>query len=402
MVLAPEAACSHTQGKVWSVVSSGVYCDYAATEPIRQVALEAWAEHAHLLNPGGQYLLGRRARQVLEESREQIAATLGCEPIEVIFTASGTESDNLALAGLLQAPPGQQPSRTRVISSAMEHPAVTQPLAQLVAGGVVKQCELPLDGPFADVAALAASRVITAESVVTLMLANNETGAIQPVPDVAQLCAAAGAPLHVDAVQAVGHIPVNFHALGATTLAASAHKFGGPRGMGLLLARRSPALQPLLHGGGQERGLRPGTVNVAGAAATAASLSEAVAQMEQDAARIAALRDKLRAAVAQIPDTTIHTPQRALPGHLHVSFRGTDGDSLMLLCDMANIACSTGSACASGVNQESPVLRAMGADEPDLRGALRLSIGRNTTQEQIAYVIDRLPGIVAGARKVHH
>lgn len=363
-----------------------IYCDYAATTPMHQCAIDAWVDNAHLLNPGSQYALGRQARRVLEQSREKIAQLVDAEPIEVIFTGSGTESDNIALEGLYD------PTRP-VLASPIEHPAIKE---KLESWNNVEYWDVDTHG-----------RVIidadkdSQAACATLMLANNETGAIQPVE---QLCAWAeekNIPVHVDAVQALGHIPVSFHDLGATTMAASAHKFGGPRGMGLLFAQRNPALKPLLYGGGQERKIRPGTVDVASAAATAAALEYSCAHMKEEAARIASLRDMLRQKIlSSIDNVIIHTPEdNALPGHLYISFCGAEGDSLLMLFDAANIACSTGSACASGVNRASHVLLAQGISEADARSAIRFTLGHANTQEDIEHIAAVLPGIIATARR---
>lgn len=359
------------------------YFDHAATTPIRQVAVDAWAEHAGLLNPASQYTSGRAANAVLSEARETVAELLGADPVEVIFTGSGTEADNIAVRGLYEASESD-----RIISTGIEHPAVLEVVDKLgarvellpvSASGHVEPTNL-LDEP----AALA-----------TCMWANNETGAIQPVADIAARAAAAGTPVHVDAVQVVGHLPVDFHAHSFTTLSASSHKFGGPRGVGILLARRSPAPQPVIRGGGQERGLRPGTVDVASAAASAAALKEACAEMEQEATRLAALRDSLVAAVrADIPAAVVNTVEPALPGHAHFTFPGANGDAMIMLLDSMGIEASTGSACNSGVNQPSHVLEAMGLPT---EGALRFTLGRTTTEEDVEYLAAALPEVVQRA-----
>ncbi|MDO4909193.1 MAG: cysteine desulfurase family protein [Corynebacterium sp.] len=371
-----------------------MYCDYAATSPIRQVAIDTWAENAHYLNPAGQYKLGRDARRVLETAREEIAALLGAEPIEVIFTASGTEADNMALLGMSTGD-----SSSHIIASPIEHPAIRESLAHRASQGtqlsyldVDSTGIVSVDNPVLD----------TQASVATMMWANNETGAIQPVQEFVARAQAAGTPTHIDAVQVVGHLPINFSELGATTLAASAHKFGGPRGVGFLLAKRTAPLHAVLFGGGQERRLRPGTVDVAGAAATAAALTEAYANHEAENAHIRTLRNTLRERIQKsIPNVIIHTPEgddSSLPGHLYVSFIGAEGDSLIMLLDAAGIACSTGSACSSGVNRASEVLLAQGVSEKDARSALRFSLGRNNTTEEVENLLNLLPDIVERAR----
>lgn len=364
------------------------YLDHAATTPMRKVATTTWMEHAQSLNPASQYGSGRRARSVLDSAREEIATLLGCEPIEVIFTASGTEADNLAVQGLYQAS-----SLNRIVSTPIEHPGILETVKALGASGAqVDMLPIGADGRVSSFDLLDSPA-----AVATMMWANNETGAIQPVE---QFISAAGdTPTHIDAVQVVGHLPVNFHELGVTTLAASAHKFGGPRGVGLLLARRSPAPSAVLHGGGQERGIRPGTLDVAGAAATAAALREAVAEIDAELARLTGLRDRLCDGILSLIDNVmVHTTQPALPGHLHLSFPGTEGDSLIMLFDSMRIEASTGSACSNGVNRASHVLLAMGISEADARGAIRFTLGRTTTEADVDAVLKVIADVVARAR----
>lgn len=371
------------------------YLDYAATQPMRQCAIDAWVNAAGSLNPGSAYGSGRKARSVLDDARETVAELLGCVPIEVIFTSSGTEADNIAIQGLYRAASDKTP---RIISTPIEHPAVLETVDKLCAEHGATVDLLPVDstGHVSDLAALD-----TPAAVATCMWANNETGAIQPVADITQRAAAQNTPVHIDAVQVAGKLPINFHELGATTLAASAHKFGGPRGIGLLLARRTPAPQPIAFGGGQERGIRPGTVDVASASALAAALRESVADMEQETARLTALRDKLKAGIeSSIDNVIINSVEPTLASHLHVSFPGTDGDSLIMLLDASGIEASAGSACHAGVNRMSHVLEAMGIDEEHGRGSLRFSLGRMTTEEDIDVVIDELPEIIRRARSV--
>lgn len=369
------------------------YFDHAATTPMRQAAIDAWAAHSHLLNPGGQYASGRAASAALAEARETVAALLGADSVEVIFTGSGTEADNLAVRGLYRAERARTGNR-RLISTPIEHPAVRETVSALASDDAADVSYLPV---------AATGHVVPNElldepaALATCMWANNETGALQPVDEIVARAAAAGTPVHVDAVQVVGHLPVDFHALGATTLAASAHKFGGPRGTGILLARRSPAPAAVLTGGGQERGIRPGTADVAGAVATAAALVEAVEEAEREAARLSALRDRLVAGVtAAIPDAHATTAEPALPGHAHFTFPGANGDAMIMLLDAAGVEASTGSACNSGVNQLSYVLEAMGT--PGAEGALRFTLGRTTSADDIDHVLAVLPDVIARAR----
>lgn len=371
------------------------YLDYAATQPMRQCAIDAWVNASGALNPGSAYGSGRKARSVLDDARETVAELLGCEPIEVIFTSSGTEADNIAIQGLFRAASDTTP---RIVSTPIEHPAVLETVEKLRAEHGATVDLLPVDstGHVSDLTALD-----TPAAVATCMWANNETGAIQPVADITERAAAHNTPVHIDAVQVAGKLPVNFHELGASTLAASAHKFGGPRGIGLLLARRTPAPQPIAFGGGQERGIRPGTVDVASASALAAALRESVAEMEQEDTRLTALRDKLKAGIeSSIDNVIINSAEPILASHLHVSFPGTDGDSLIMLLDAAGIEASAGSACHAGVNRMSHVLEAMGIDEEHGRGSLRFTLGRLTTEEDIDAVLAELPEIIRRARSV--
>lgn len=371
------------------------YFDHAATTPMRQVAIDAWAEHAHLLNPGGQYASGRAANAVLAQARETVAEILGADPVEVIFTASGTEADNVALRGFAEEP------GARVVSTPIEHPAVRETVANLgKRGATVAMLPVGEDG-VVDIT----DELDEPASVMTCMWANNETGAIQPVADIAARANGVGTPVHVDAVQVVGHLPVDFHALGATTLAASAHKFGGPRGAGILLAKRSPVPAPVLTGGGQQRGIRPGTVDVATAAATAAALKEAAGEMDAEAARLTQLRDELVDGIhSTIPDTRATVLGRegvdVLPGHAHLLFPGANGDAMIMLLDSFGIEASTGSACNNGVNQRSHVLEAMGLPGDHVDGALRFTLGRTTTDEDVQFLLGRLPEVIGKARDV--
>ena len=363
-----------------------VYLDHAATTPMRQCAIDAWVEHAGALNAGSQHAAGRKANAVLADARERIASALGADPVEVVFTGSGTEANNIGVRGLWSASGGG-----RVVSTPIEHPAVLEVVKSL---GQTEWLPVGCDGVVSDLSALD-----TPAAVAAVMWANNETGAIQPVREAVARAEAAGTPVHVDAVQAVGHIPVDFHELGAATLAASAHKFGGPRGTGILLARRSPAPKPVILGGGQERGIRSGTVDVASAAATAAALEEAVAEMGQEQQRIAGLRDAVIAGVvAAVPDVIAVAQEPRLPGHAHFMFPGANADALIMLLDAQGIQVSAGSACASGVLRMSHVLEAMGFTEREAMGALRVTVGRTNTREDVDAFLAAIPEVVERAR----
>ena len=369
------------------------YLDHAATTPMRQCAIDAWVEHAGVLNPASQHGSGRKANAVLQQARETVADLLGADPVEVIFTGSGTEANNVAVQGLYAAS-----TRDRVVVSSIEHPAVLETARYLQAAhdAQVEWLQPEPSGHITDLQPLDAPAAVAA-----LMWANNETGALQPVAAAAERAAASGTPLHVDAVQVVGKQPVDFSALGATTLAASAHKFGGPRGVGILLAKRSPAPQAIIMGGGQERGLRSGTVDVASAAATAAALREAVAEMQTEATRQRVLRDELLSEITRrVPSAVVITQEPALTGHAHLIFPGANPDALIMLCDAAGIEVSTGSACAAGVVRYSHVLEAMGVAAEAGMGALRLTLGRTTTRDDVSLVAEHIERVVERARAV--
>ena len=368
--------------------------DHAATSPLRDCARDAVVAALGAGNPNGQYASGRAARRILEESRETVAGLLGADPVEVVFTSGGTEADNLAVQGLYLARSG-----STIVLPAIEHDAVRK---------IARHLEKEHWAEIAEAAVGADGRIDVDRlpeldrrdtALVACMMANNETGAVQPIDAVAAACRAARVPLHIDAVQAAGHLPIDFHALGAATLAVSAHKFGGPRGIGALLVRRDAAPVPHVHGGGQERGLRSGTPDVAAAAGMAAALTEAVGTHEEVDARRRVLRDRLRDGLAALtPDLVVHTTEPSLPGHLHVSVPGAEGDSLIMLLDNAGIECSTGSACSAGVNRPSHVLLAMGVAEPLARGALRFTLGHTTTEADVDAVLGAWGDTVARAR----
>ncbi|MDT0165637.1 cysteine desulfurase family protein [Actinotalea sp. AC32] len=394
-----------------------VYLDHAATTPVHPAVVEAMtAELARLGNPSSLHDAGRAARRVVEESREAVAAHLGARPSEVVLTAGGTEADNLAVKGVWWAQVARDPGRRRVLVSAVEHHAVLDPAAWLAAQQGAEVVVLPVDATGrVDVDALAdeLARHGDRTALVSVMWANNEVGTVQPVRAVADLVHRHGVPLHVDAVQAVGQLDVDFAASGADALTVSAHKVGGPVGVGALLARRDLPLAPLTHGGGQERGVRSGTVDVVGARALAVALGLAVSSRPAEAARLAALRDDLVRRVREVvpdavlrgptvpagtePSTTGDGPTR-LPANAHLTFPGCEGDSLLYLLDSRGVRCSTGSACRAGVPQPSHVLTAMGVDAREARGALRFSLGRTTTRGDVDALVAVLPEVVERAR----
>ncbi|MDZ5076266.1 cysteine desulfurase family protein [Nesterenkonia sp. HG001] len=393
------------------------YFDHAATTPVRETAVRVLTEKMpQLANPSSLHGAGRRARLEVDSARARLAASLGADPSEVIFTSGGTESDNLALKGLYWSRRAQDPRRRRVLLTGIEHPAVLDTAEWLEAHEGAELVILPVDDEGvlefdAAVHQLQDLQAEEAESVAlaSLMWANSETGAVQPVAALARACAEFGIPLHTDAVQAfggepVGAEPVDFAASGAATLAVSAHKIGGPVGLGALLVRRDVPLTPVLHGGGQERDIRSGTLDAPGICAFAAVAEEVVAHRGHESARLAALRDRLLAVVVDVEGVTLRGPDprtaghRRLPNNLHITVDGAEGDSLLFMLDMAGFDTSTGSACTAGVPRPSRVLLAMGLDEDSARGAQRFTLGHTTTDEDVDALAEALPGIIARAR----
>lgn len=382
------------------------YLDHAATTPVRPAALSALtAALAHTGNPSSLHTAGRAARRTVEEARERLAAAVGARPSEVVWTAGGTEADNLAVKGLFWARRTQDTARRRVVVSAVEHHAVLDPAFWLAEHAGAELVLLPVDADgVVEVEALRAELEAHADTVafVSVMWANNEVGALQPLDDVVALAHRHRVPVHADAVQAVGQVPVDLGACGADAVTISGHKVGGPGSTGALLVRRGLELTPVLHGGGQERGVRSGTLDPALLAAFAAAVDEAVAEREVHAARVGALRDDLvRRVLAGVPGATLRGPAdtaRRLPGNAHLTFAGCEGDSLLYLLDAAGVEASTGSACQAGVPRPSHVLLAMGVGEDDARGALRFSFGHTSTADDVDAAVAVLPGAVERAR----
>lgn len=356
-------------------------------------------------NPSSLHAAGRAARRVVEEARETAAAALGARPSEVVWTSGGTEADNLAVKGLFWARRTQDPSRRRILVSAVEHHAVLDPAFWMAEHAGAELVLLPVDADgVVDVAALRDELEENGPqaALLSVMWANNEVGALQPLDDVVALARRHGVPVHADAVQAVGQVPVDFAASGLDAMTVSGHKVGGPGGVGALLARRGLDLTPVLHGGGQERGVRSGTLAAPLLASFAAALDEVVRERPAHAARVGALRDRLVAGVrAAVPDAVLRGPAdtaRRLPANAHFTFPGCEGDSLLYLLDSAGVEASTGSACQAGVPRPSHVLLAMGVDEDDARGALRFTLGHTSTEADVAALHAALPGVVERAR----
>ncbi|MEU4658588.1 cysteine desulfurase family protein [Streptomyces sp. NPDC023723] len=382
------------------------YLDHAATTPMLPEAVEALTAH---LGPTGNasslHASGRRARRTVEEAREALAEALGARPSEVVFTSGGTEADNLAVKGLYWARRDADPARTRVLASPVEHHAVLDAVHWLGEheGATVEY--LPVDAhgrvhPEALRAAIA--RDPGSVALATVMWANNEIGTVTPVRELADVCAGFGVPLHADAVQAVGQLPVDFAASGLAALTVSGHKIGGPYGIGALLLGREHTPVPVLHGGGQERHVRSGTLDVPAIASFAVAGRLAAERREWFATEIGALRDDLVEAVRKaVPDAILGgdpAPGGRLPANAHFTFPGCEGDSLLLLLDAQGIECSTGSACTAGVAQPSHVLLATGTD-PDLaRGTLRFSLGHTSTAADVTAVAEAIGPAVERAR----
>ncbi|MFF3269557.1 cysteine desulfurase family protein [Streptomyces chrestomyceticus] len=383
-----------------------VYLDHAATTPMLPEAVQAMTAQLTVTgNASSLHAAGRRARRTVEEARESLASALGARPSEVVLTAGGTEADNLAVKGLYWARRDADPARTRVLASPVEHHAVLDAVEWLAEHEGARVEWLPVDGygrVHADAFRAAVARNPDDVALATVMWANNEIGTVMPVRELADVAAEFGIPLHADAVQAFGQLEVDFAASGLAAMTVSAHKIGGPYGVGALLLRREYAPVPVLHGGGQERQVRSGTLDTPGIAAFAAAARYAVEHREEFARDIGALRDDLVKAVrAAAPDAVLGgdpDPAGRLPANAHFSFPGCEGDSLLLLLDAQGIACSTGSACTAGVAQPSHVLLAAGMDADLARGTLRFSLGHTTTEADVAAVAEAIGPVVERAR----
>jgi cysteine desulfurase len=368
-----------------------IYLDNNATTPLLPPVLEAMRPYLTEVfgNPASAHQSGRRARQALEDARERVSTILGAHPDEVLFTSGATEANNLAIFGLTSDPP------SHVVASPIEHPSVVEPLQRLRERGfTIDFLPVDLDGI---VKADALPKLLRGDTqMVTVMLANNETGAIQPIVQLA----AAHPMFHCDATQAVGRIPVHFHELGASTLSLSAHKFHGPRGVGSLLVRRGTKLRPLLHGGHQQRGLRPGTESVASAVGLATALELAQREHADRSARVRMLRKRFLEALRRgAAPVILNGPEEdGIPHTLNLSFPGCRADALLMCLDLDGVACSTGSACSSGSLLPSPVLRAMGVSDERLLSAMRFSLSALLREEEIDEAVRRITKAVRRLR----
>src|SRR6516164_8970615 len=388
--------------------TGSAYLDHAATTPMRPEAIAAMTEElARLGNPSSLHAAGRRARRVVEESREQLAEVFGARPSEVVFTSGGTEADNLAVKGLYWARrDGPDDSRRRVLTTAVEHHAVLDSVRWLEEAQGAEAVWLAVgDDGMVRPGALrrAIAQAPEQVAVVSVMWANNEVGAVQPVSELAAVAHEYGVPFHTDAVQAAAQLPVDFAASGADALTVTGHKLGGPVGVGALILARGAAPAPVLHGGGQERDIRSGTLDTPAIRAFAVAAEACARQQADEAERLAALRDDLvRQVQAAVPDAVLNGPppgERRLPGNAHFSFPGCEGDALLMLLDANGIACSTGSACTAGVAEPSHVLLAMGAHDSRARGSLRFSVGHASTQDDVDALAAVIGEAVARARR---
>ncbi|MEV0946188.1 cysteine desulfurase family protein [Rhodococcus sp. NPDC049939] len=382
-----------------------VYLDHAATTPMVPEAVQAVTDiFSTVGNASSLHGSGRGARRRVEEARESIAADLGARPSEIIFTSGGTESDNLAVKGIFWARRSADPARVRILASSVEHHAVLDTVEWLekYEGAVVTWLPVDERGRVSPETLRNELEVCADETaLVTIMWANNEVGTIMPISELAAVADEFDVPIHSDAVQAVAHLPVDFAASGLSALSISAHKFGGPQGVGALVLGRQVPCAPLMHGGGQERDLRSGTPDTAGVVGMAAALRNATANLVARAEGLTDLRDKLIDRIVEIiPGAVLNGPvgSARLPGNAHFTFPGCEGDSLLMLLDAAGIECSTGSACTAGVARPSHVLTAMGVDAVSARGSLRFSLGHTSTIDDVDAVVAALPQVVERAR----
>jgi len=375
-----------------------IYADNAATTKMSRAAVEAMLPclEEEYGNPSSLYTLGQRAKEILEDARAEVARVINAEPSEIIFTSGGSEADNQAIrsAAIL----GKKKGKTHIISTAFEHHAVLHTLKKLESEGFsVTLLDVHEDGIVRLEDVEKALREDTC--LVTIMFANNEIGTIQPIREIGALCREKGILFHTDAVQATGHVPIDVKKDNIDMLSASAHKFHGPKGIGFLYAKKGIRLTNLIEGGAQEKGLRAGTENVAFAAAMAAALKETAGHMQENGARITALRDRLIAGLSEIPHSALNgDAKKRLPGNVNFCFEGIEGESLLLYLDDLGICASSGSACTSGSLDPSHVLLAIGRVHDVAHGSLRLSLGEDTTEEDVDYLVKSVREVVERLR----
>ena len=384
---------------------SRVYLDNAATTPISEVALQAFIEQSRQLgNPSSLHTYGRRVRKDVEEAREKLAGLIGCHSSEIIFTGSGTEANNLAIKGAYWHRNQSGKQRNVIVISAFEHHAVLDPARWLedFEGAEVVEVPVTREG-FVNLSEL---RNVMLErhdeiALISIMHSNNEVGTVQPMDDISKIAQEFEIPLHTDAVQSLGKVPLSFKELGLFAMTISAHKVGGPIGVGALILQKGIDITPILHGGGQERDIRSGTLNAAGIIAFVAATQSAMRDLESNAVKISTLRKKLVAAIqSEISDATLNgvLEGATLPGIANISFPNTESDALLLLFDAEGIACSTGSACSAGVQEASHVLMAMGMSEKEARSSLRFSLGTGNSDSDIEYLQTCIKRVIDRAR----
>ena len=376
-----------------------VYLDNAATTMVRQEVVDAMipAFTTYYGNPSSLHEYAREAEQLLDSARKDVALVLNAKPDEIVFTGGGSESDNMALRGAVAA---NKKKGKHVITSAVEHHAVLYTLQAMEREGLIDLTLLPVD-EYAVVSAESVANALRDDTVlVSIMFANNEVGTINPIAEIGKVCRDKGVLFHTDAVQATGHVPIDVVKMNIDMLSVSAHKFHGPKGVGVLYIRKGVRIPSLIIGGGQEKKRRAGTENVPGIVGLATALKIANEHMAENAAKVGALRDKLMKGIAEtIPDVKLNGhPTKRLPNNVNYSIRYIEGESILLMLDINGIAASSGSACTSGSLDPSHVLLAMGLPHEIAHGSLRLTLSEFTTEEEIDYVLDLLPQIVQRLR----
>ncbi len=377
-----------------------VYADNAATTKMSQVALDAMLPHLteNYANPSSLHTPGQKAKEVLEDARARLARALGCEAREIYFTSGGSEADNQAI--LSAARFGARKEKKHIVSTAFEHHAVLHTLQKLEKEGYeVTYLDVKENHNVTAQAVKAAIRPDTC--LVTTMYANNEIGSILPIAQIGAVCKEAGVPFHTDAVQAVGHLAMDVKRENIDMLSLSAHKFHGPKGVGALYVRRGLPLTNIIDGGAQERGKRAGTENIAGICGMVAALEDALCHLEENTAKVTALRDKLIAGLSQVPHSALNgDPVNRLPGNVSFCFEGIEGEALLLLLDMYGVYASSGSACTSGSLDPSHVLLAIGRVHDVAHGSLRLSLCEYNTEEEIDHILKAVPQVVQQLRNM--
>ena len=377
-----------------------IYADNAATTKMSRTAIDAMLPYMETYygNPSSLHTVGQQAAEALQKARETAAACLGCQPREITFTSGGSEADNQAIVSAARI--GARKGKKHIISTAFEHHAVLHTLKKLENEGYEVQL---LDvGPTGTVTAQQVADAIREDTcLVTIMYANNEIGSIMPIPEIGAVCQEKGVLFHTDAVQAAGHLHIDVKAQHIDMLSLSAHKFHGPKGVGLLYARQGIPLTNIIEGGAQERGKRAGTENIAGIVSMAAALKEACDHIDENAVKVSALRDKLIAGLSAIPHAALNgDPVNRLPGNVNFCFEGIEGESILLLLDAKGICASSGSACTSGSLDPSHVLLAIGRPHEVAHGSLRLSLCEWNTEEEVDYMLQVIPEVVAYLRSM--